>query len=111
MTNEWTKEIETLRARVACLEAALRDVYANHAGDPKSCGHDGYCRCGDEALRHAFKSGGTQSLDAVVSAAVAAERKRWATDAKTRVVFLHANGAMGLNDVLSAIGATEGGAP
>lgn len=51
------------------------------------------------------------TLDAVVSAAVAAERKRWATDAKTRVVFLHANGAMGLNDVLSAIGATEGGAP
>ena len=123
MTNEWTKEIETLRARVAALEAAAIEVW------PKWSRHE--CRLcsrfttdpsADWHIEGCPMIGGTSALDAVVSAAVAARvaaiRARvealpgWTNEGRTLVTVEPGCGFLvGRGDVLSAIDATEGGAP
>lgn len=92
MTNEWTKEIETLRARNAALEAACKSVAAS-APKPKYDNPEDAHEGGrdDDAVSAAWMDlaswntaapardalrGGTSALDAVVSAAVAESRAR-----------------------------------
>ena len=117
MTNEWTKEIETLRARVAALEAAAIEVW------PKWSRHE--CRLcsrfttdpsADWHIEGCPMIGGTSALDAVVSAAVAARVA--AIRARVEALYLpdafHGNVVpfnRALDQALSAIAATEGGAP
>lgn len=90
--REAREEAARLRARVAALEAALAFPTtarcAGHDGSPHpersthtvaDCVHTGCdCRCSSRAwdARQSVMRGGTSALDAVVSAAVAAERKR-----------------------------------
>lgn len=135
MTNEWTKEIERLTYERDQWEAkwrALRDQYAttrmaldstrDNDAVVSAAVAESRARTfraaityvtGDLRTPHPDADAEAKAFAAAVrervSAAVAEERKRWATDAKSRVVFLHANGAMGLNDVLSALDAAIGG--
>lgn len=107
-------ETNELRARVAALEAAAIEVW------PKWSRHE--CRLcsrfttdpsADWHIEGCPMIGGTSALDAVVSAAVAAERAR----IRARVEALHRLSVaddvelVNLAHALSAIGATEGGAP
>ena len=133
MTNEWTKEIETLRARLSALEAACKSVAAS-APKPKYDNPEDAHEGGrdDDAVSAAWMDlaswntaapardalrGGTSALDAVVSAAVAAERAR--IRARVEALDRGVSGVIGgeyrvvvaATDVLSAIDATEGGAP
>jgi len=119
MTNEWTKEIETMRARVAALEAALKQ--ANGLWREWREAKQGSAREAaagldiGERLRNAL-SGGTSALDAAVAAAVAARVA--AIRARVEALYLpdafHGNVVpfnRALDQALSAIAATEGGAP
>lgn len=70
MTNEWTKEIEALRARVAALEAAARQAIAVF-DDGTLKGRE---RAASDALLAAL-SGGTSALDAATEALRAANER------------------------------------
>lgn len=162
MTNEWTKEIETLRARNAALEAAVapivaepglrhftfadvdrltkavRDAVRGVAQPVPDCARvvwldkvPGPTGVATVTLSWPYPTPyglefvARADVDAVVSAAVAAERTR--IRARVEVMERHREGATSLggdglgthpdgewiyrDDVLSAIGATEGGAP
>ena len=131
MTNEWTKEIETLRARVAALEAACKSVAAS-APKPKYDNPEDAHEGGrdDDAVSAAWMDlaswntaapardalrGGTSALDAVVSAAVAARvaaiRARVEALALARCwpAVEGCHGTLMQRD--DALRATEGGAP
>ena len=99
-----TNEIETLRARVAALEAALRDI--DRRLDDNEAISASYAVV---AALH----GGTRALDAAVAAAVAAERA--AIRARVEALKTHGRGWVSaadgtvhyrasIDDVLSAIG-------
>lgn len=129
-------ETNELRARVAALEAALRVLgsydhsedcagrYDEHGDVPDEDEQDDLCDCSTGEATRAL-SGGTQALDAVVSAAVAARvaaiRARVEALARMEAVGRYdmqtcsdendEHGYWHAEDVLSAIDATEGGAP
>ena len=110
MTNEWTKEIETLRARVAALEAAAIEVW------PKWSRHE--CRLcsrfttdpsADWHIEGCPMIGGTSALDAAVAAAV--DARVAAIRAAVKALPFRdgspsytAGGLDAMNDVLAAIG-------
>lgn len=128
--REAREEAARLRARLAALEAAARKAIADlretarqrTASDPAT---ELAFNLAADHVAGAFRCWGDLALDAVVSAAVAAERAR--IRARVEVMERQREGATSLggdglgthpdgewiwrDDVLSAIDATEGGAP
>lgn len=101
---------DAMTARVAGLEAALRDMWASVTGGTPACGHDFTCVCVGDAVR-ATLSGGTAALDAHVAAAVDAERARIAKAVgaldRSRIAGVAGGTTFDvvyLSDVLAAIG-------
>lgn len=121
MTNEWTKEIETLRARVAALEdrtgelKEALDEILDYRGGADNALEDRYVMERVRGVRDRSASDGTSALDAVVSAAVAARvaaiRARVEALALARCwpAVEGCHGTLMQRD--DALRATEGGAP